>query len=70
MNMDIQTAVVAVIVAPSLVYAVWSVMPIALRAVTAKGLLHMTWPTRVTSWLQKTAAGQSGCGCSGWYPNC
>ncbi|CAN5338173.1 hypothetical protein BH09PSE5_BH09PSE5_46880 [soil metagenome] len=64
--MDIQTLIVTFIVVPSVAYASWAVMPTALRTVIAKAMLRVpSWPAGIDGWLRKTAAGNSGCGCSG-----
>ena len=65
--MDLQSLIVAAIVLASLLYASWTLMPSSLRMVIARALLRLRlrWPARTRSWLERAAAGPTGCGCDG-----
>jgi len=60
-----QNLIVGVIVLGCCVYAVWALLPVPARAAMARGLLRATWPAGIRGWLERTAAGPSGCGCNG-----
>jgi hypothetical protein len=63
--MNLQSLIVAVLVALSFAYAAWSLMPQALRAALARGLLRLPLPTLVRQRLLRAALASAGCGCSG-----
>ncbi|MEY4563554.1 MAG: hypothetical protein RLZZ618_2831 [Pseudomonadota bacterium] len=60
-----QSLIVGVIVLGCCVYAVWALLPVPVRGAMARGLLRATWPAGMRGWLERTAAGPSGCGCNG-----
>ena len=63
--MSMQWVVVAVVVAISMVSAVWTLMPAALRRRLATALLALPLPRRVAARLRVHATTASSCGCSG-----
>ena len=62
---DLQQAAVAAIVAPSAVYAAWSLLPAALRRALARRLLRAPLPAPLARPLQRAARGGGACGCDG-----
>lgn len=58
-----QDLIVALIVAACAVYAVWVLMPSALRRRLALRLQHWPWPEFVARGLRRAAAAPTGCGC-------
>lgn len=63
--MDLQSLIVAIVVLASLLYASWTLMPSTLRMAIARMLLRLHWPARTQAWLERAAAGPTGCGCDG-----
>ena len=63
--MNFQLPVVVLLVALSFAYAAWSLMPQALRAALARGLLRLPLPTYVRQRLLRAALASAGCGCAG-----
>ena len=62
----LQTLTVVLLVAGCSTYAVWSLMPAALRRSAAAMLLRLPMPKVLATRLRKHAeAAASGCGCSG-----
>ncbi|MEO8156097.1 MAG: hypothetical protein ABI605_23775, partial [Rhizobacter sp.] len=57
--------IVALIVAACAGYAVWVLMPSALRRVTAQGMLSWPWPQAVSTRLRRAAMKPTGCACDG-----
>jgi hypothetical protein len=60
-----QTLLVTLIVAGCAGYAVWVLMPSALRRVVAQQALRLHWPRPIAARLQKAAKASTGCGCDG-----
>lgn len=60
-----QNLLVALIVAGCTGYAVWVLMPSALRRVAAQQALRLHWPRPIAARLQKAAQASTGCGCDG-----
>ncbi|HET7796124.1 MAG TPA: DUF6587 family protein [Rhizobacter sp.] len=60
-----QHLLVALIVAGCAGYAVWVLMPSALRRTTARLALRAPWPQAVVARLNKAAQASTGCGCDG-----
>ncbi len=63
--MSFQLLVVVLLVAFSFSYAVWTLMPQALRAPLAKGLLRLPLPAWWRMRLLAATNTSAGCGCSG-----
>lgn len=63
--MALQNLVVWMVVLASSIYAVWALMPSALRRVVAKRLLRLPNLAWLRTPLQQAAAGKAGCDCSG-----
>jgi hypothetical protein len=63
--MNFQLPVVALLVALSFVYAAWSLMPQALRALAARALLRLPLPGFVRQRVLAASRASAGCGCSG-----
>lgn len=63
--MNFQTFAVAVLVAASIAYAAWTLMPQLLRAACAKQLLRLPLPTALRGRLFRASTASAGCGCSG-----
>ncbi|MGY4831441.1 hypothetical protein ACVNIS_22915 [Sphaerotilaceae bacterium SBD11-9] len=60
-----QDLIVALIVTGCTAYAVWVLMPAALRRGVATRLQHGRWPAPVAAFLRRHAQAPSGCGCDG-----
>lgn len=60
-----QNLVVALVVASCTVYAVWVLMPAAVRRWVATRLQHGPWPAPLAAFLRRHAQAPSGCGCDG-----
>ena len=61
-----QSLIVAVLVAACSAYALWTLMPAAVRRAVAIGLLRIPrLPRGIATRLQKAAQAASGCGCDG-----
>jgi hypothetical protein len=58
-----QELIVALIVAACAGYAVWALMPSALRRAVAQRLLHRAWPQPIARRLRRAALAPTGCGC-------
>lgn len=58
-----QELIVALIVVACTGYAVWTLMPSALRRALAQRLLHGRWPAPIARRLQRAATAPTGCGC-------
>ena len=58
-----QELIVALIVAACTGYAVWTLMPSALRRALAQRLLRGRWPAPIARRLQRAATASAGCGC-------
>jgi hypothetical protein len=65
MTMDIQSLVVLVLVPACFLYAVWVLMPAALRRRLAAWLLGFRWPGPIARLLGRQATGSAGCRCGG-----
>lgn len=63
--MNFQLLVVILLVALSFAYAAWTLMPQALRAALARGLLRLPLPVHVRQRLLRVATASAGCGCDG-----
>ena len=63
--MNLQSLIVAVLVALSFAYAAWSLMPQALRAPVARALLRLPLPSFVRQRVLAASCASAGCGCSG-----
>ncbi len=63
--MNFQSLAVVLVVALSFAYAIWTLMPQALRAALARGLLGLRAPVFVRQRLLAVANASAGCGCSG-----
>ena len=63
--MNFQTFAVAVLVAASFAYAVWTLMPQLLRAACAKQLLRLPLPTGLRARMLAASTASAGSGCSG-----
>lgn len=63
--MDLQAAIVVLLVPACAGYAAWKLAPVALRRGAARGLLHLPLPQAVVRALQRTAQAGGGCGCDG-----
>ena len=62
---NLQTLIVVLLVSGCSTYAVWSLMPAALRRGAAVMLLRLPMPKLLATRLRKHAEAASGCGCSG-----
>jgi hypothetical protein len=60
-----QSLIVALIVVACTVYAVWVLMPSALRRALALRLQHGPWPAFLARHLRRAALAPTGCGCDG-----
>jgi len=60
-----QNLIVALIVCACTGYAVWVLMPSALRRTVAHQALRWPWPQAIATRLQKAAKVSGGCGCDG-----
>ena len=60
-----QMAIAAAVVGSCLVYALWTLMPVALRRTVAATLLRVTWLADSGSLQRIAQAPASGCGCTG-----
>lgn len=60
-----QSLIVALIVAGSATYAVWTLMPSAARRVLAAWMLKLPLPGRLAAPFERAARAASGCGCDG-----
>lgn len=58
-----QSALVGLIVIACAVYAVWALMPSALRRALAGRLQHGPWPAPVARHLKRAASASAACGC-------
>lgn len=58
-----QNLIVALIVVACTGYAVWTLMPAALRRAAAQRLQRWPWPERIASGLRRAALAPTGCGC-------
>jgi len=63
--MDLQTTLVALVVAGCLVYAVWVLMPAVARRPVARTLLRLPLPAVLRGAVGRAAQGSNGCGCDG-----
>lgn len=63
--MSIQALIVFGLVTGSLAYALWTLMPQAVRRALAGALLRLPLPQRLRPALQAAAEAKSGCCCSG-----
>jgi hypothetical protein len=63
--MNLQSLIVAVLVALSFAYVAWSLMPQALRAPVARALLRLPLPGFVRQRVLAASRASAGCGCSG-----
>ena len=63
--MNFQTVTMGLLVAISFAYAAWTLMPQALRAAVARGLLRLPLPALLRVRLLAAANASAGCGCSG-----
>ena len=63
--MGIESLLVDALVAASLVYAAWTLMPQIVRRTLATGLLRLPLPTRVSAFLAQAAQDVGSCDCSG-----
>ncbi len=61
----IQNLVVALIVLACSSYAVWTLMPSALRRALAQRALHWPWPDALAARVRRAAKAPTGCGCDG-----
>jgi hypothetical protein len=62
--MNLQDWIVVLLVAGSFVYALWRLMPQALRRKLAVSLLSWRLPQGLRGYLQKAAQNSGACGCS------
>jgi hypothetical protein len=60
-----QDLLVALIVAACTGYAVWVLMPSALRRAIAQRVQHWPWPSAISRRLRRAAQAPTGCGCDG-----
>jgi len=60
-----QTLIVALVVAGCSLYAVWVLMPSALRRTLAQRLQQWPWPDALARPLRRAALAPTGCGCDG-----
>ena len=60
-----QTAIVAAVVASCLVYALWTLMPVAMRRTVAATLLRVRWLADSRGLRQIAQAPAASCGCTG-----
>lgn len=60
-----QNIIVALIVSACAGYAVWVLMPGALRRTAAQQALRWPWPRAIATRLQKAAKVSGACGCDG-----
>lgn len=60
-----QDLLVALIVLACTGYALWVLMPAALRRAAASRALRWPWPAAIAARLQKAARVSGGCGCDG-----
>jgi hypothetical protein len=65
MTMDLQSAVVAIVVPGCALYVAWLLAPAAAKRQLARGLLKLPLPRPLAATLQRTANGAGGCGCDG-----
>jgi hypothetical protein len=63
--MNAQSAIVAVVVLASAVYAAWTLMPASLRRTFATAALKLPLPAMIAARIRAHAANASSCGCSG-----
>ena len=63
--MQMQSLVVALLVAGCAVYGTWTLMPAALRRTIALALLKLPLPAGVATFMRRHSAQASGCGCDG-----
>jgi hypothetical protein len=63
--MDLQSSIVALLVAGCSVYAAWKLMPAALRRAIAGALTKLPLPAKLAAPLQRAAQTSGGCGCDG-----
>lgn len=63
--MNLQSLTVALLVALSFAYAAWTLMPQALRAALARGLLRLPLSASLRQGLLAAANTGTGCGCDG-----
>ena len=63
--MAAETALVALIVGASLVYAVWALMPSAARRSLARALVGLPLPAVLARRFTQIARAASGCSCDG-----
>lgn len=63
--MDLQAAVVALLVPTCTLYAAWKLAPAAWRRAAARGLLRLPLPAPLARALQGAARGGGACGCDG-----
>jgi hypothetical protein len=67
--MNVQWALVAVIVAASASYAAWTLMPAALRRALAAATLRLPLPRALAARMRRHAEGSADGGCSGCARN-
>jgi len=63
--MTLQHLIVFVLVTGCGVYALWALLPVAMRRVIAKQLAQLPLGSRWKARFQKAASATSGCDCSG-----
>ena len=63
--MNLQSLTVALLVALSFAYAAWTLMPQALRAALARGLLSLPLPEFLRQRVLAVTNASGGCGCDG-----
>ena len=63
--MDLQTAIVALVVPACALYAAWKLAPSALKRRAARRLLAVPLPTPIARVVQRAASTTGGCGCDG-----
>ena len=63
--MLIQLLIVGLVVAASVIYAAWSLMPQMARRALARVLLRWPLPTRVSDFLAQATQRGGGCNCDG-----
>jgi hypothetical protein len=63
--MGIESLLVDALVAASLVYAAWTLLPQMVRRALALGLLRLPLPRLLSGYLKKVAQASAGCHCSG-----
>jgi hypothetical protein len=67
--MYVQWALVAVVVAFSAAYALWTLMPASLRRTLAAASLHLPLPNSLAARMRANAERRSPSGCSGCARN-